>query len=133
MNSLESLRILIVDDVETVRIVFKKSMKELKMPNLFEASGVQLAWDIITEQAKKNEPIDVIISDWNMPSGDGIVLLKKIRESEVHSIKWSKFVMITGSDAKVTSAMDAGANNIIHKPFDATTLKYKLNLMYSHL
>ena len=65
-----------------------------------------------------------------MPMGDGNELLKRIRESSDHSIKYMKFVMVTGSDHKVAESMDLGAHSIIHKPFDKKFIKFKLDLIY---
>ena len=77
-----------------------------------------------------NSPVDLVFSDWNMDDGDGIDLLKKLRNSDDNRLKYLKFIMVTGSDHKVMSAMDEGAHNIIHKPFTPEIIMRKLELLY---
>lgn len=126
----DHLKALVVDDVDTVRRVLKKTLGELDINNVEEAPSVDLAWNALTSHQEKNEPFDIVFCDWNMPMGDGNELLKRIRESKVPAIKLIKFVMITGSDHKVAESMDLGAHNIIHKPFEKKFIKFKLDLIY---
>jgi CheY-like chemotaxis protein len=123
--SLHNLNVLIVDDVKVVRTSLKKILNEFSMEKVFEASNIQEAWDIIEEYQ-----IDLIFSDWNMPDGDGIELLRKLREHSNEKKKYTKFIMVTGAEEKTLKAMDSGANNIIHKPFDGNIILEKLNLIF---
>jgi two-component system chemotaxis response regulator CheY len=124
------LKALIVDDVETVRLVLKKTLGELDITKVDEAPSVDFAWDLLNFNAKNDDPFDIVFCDYNMPMADGNELLKRIRESSEHAIKYMKFVMVTGSDHKVAESMDLGAHNIIHKPFDKKFIKFKLDLIY---
>lgn len=125
-----NLKVLVVDDVETVRMVLKQTLGELDITKVEEAPSVSFAWDLIDFNNKNQDPFDLIFCDWNMPLGDGNELLKRVRESSEQAIKWVKFVMVTGSDHKVAESMDLGAHNIIHKPFDKKYIKKKLDLIY---
>lgn len=126
----DHLKVLIVDDVETVRLVLKKTLKELGIEKVEEAPSSQFAWDMLDFNGKNEDPFDLVLCDWNMPLEDGNVLLQKIRAASDPKIKWMKFIMITGTDHKVAESMDLGANNIIHKPFDKKFIKFKLDLIY---
>ncbi len=79
------------------------------------------------------QAVDIVLSDWNMPGGNGDELLGRIRSSEDDSLRLTKFIMITGAGEKTVEAIDAGANNIIHKPFTAETIKNKLELIFGKL
>ena len=133
MSTLSDLNILIVDDVTTVRNMLVKTLKGLGAKNFFHADNVVNAWDQIDSSVESGSPIDIIFSDWNMPGGDGIDLLHKIRSNENSEIRFMKFIMITGADDKVLAAMDTGSHNIIHKPFTPEMIKKKLELMYGEL
>lgn len=70
-------QILIVDDVEDIREILAVYILNQIEANIFQAESGQEALDIF-----KNHPqIDLIISDYNMPNGNGGFLYKKIRES----------------------------------------------------
>lgn len=124
------LNVLIVDDVSTVQKVFSKALREIGVNNIETTDSNLEAWNILNDKLNKSEKIDVVFCDWNMPKGDGIYLLKKIRESNDEKLKWTKFIMVTGSNDKVLEAMDEGANNVIHKPFSRDVISQKLNLIY---
>jgi len=122
---LSELQVLIVDDIKSVRTMLGKSLKSLGIQYVNEASNIEDAMLTI-----KNKPVDLIFSDWNMQNGDGIDLLKSLRSSAEKRLKYMKFIMVTGSDDKVMTAMDEGANNIIHKPFTPEIIMRKLELLY---
>ena len=122
---LSELQVLIVDDIKSVRTMLGKSLKSLGIQYVNEASNIEDAMLTI-----KNKPVDLIFSDWNMQNGDGIDLLKSLRSSDEKRLKYMKFIMVTGSDDKVMTAMDEGAHNIIHKPFTPEIIMKKLELLY---
>lgn len=126
----DKLKALVVDDVDTVRRVLKKTLGELNITQVEEAPSVELAWDRLNNDKKSDKPFDIVFCDWNMPMADGNELLKKVRDSEDRAINLLKFVMITSSDHKVAESMDLGAHNIIHKPFEKKFIKFKLDLIY---
>jgi two-component system chemotaxis response regulator CheY len=116
-------RILILDDMMTMRKIVQKNLKELGFTDIQEAADGNLGWAILEST---NPPIQLIISDWNMPNCSGLELIKKVRASE----KYAKtpFVMLTAEAeaAQVKEAVMAGVTNYIIKPFTAETLQQKL-------
>lgn len=122
----QNLNVLVVDDVKVVRSALSKALNKVNIIHISDAENIQEAWEIITKQK-----IDIIFCDWNMDDGDGIDLLKKLREQENNELKFKKFIMVTGAKDKAYLAMDAGAHNIIHKPFDVDTIRTKLELLYN--
>jgi len=116
-----NMRILVVDDAQTMRRIIVNLLRQLGFTNMTEADDGTTAWDKLN-----SEHIDLIISDWNMPKMTGIDLLKKVRESETYKI--TPFIMVTaeGKRENVIAAVQAGVSNYIVKPFNAATLKEKM-------
>lgn len=122
MSMSEDIRILLVEDAVTMRKIEINTLKSLGFKNIIEAGDGQIAMEIIKEQG----PVDLVISDWNMPNMGGFELLVWLRQQE--QFQTIPFLMATGqsdrSQAKI--AMDAGANGLIAKPFGAAELKEKM-------
>lgn len=116
-----NMRILVVDDAQTMRRIIVNLLRQLGFTNMIEADDGTTAWDRLSV-----EHVDLIISDWNMPKMTGIELLKKVRESEKY--KNSPVIMVTaeGKRENVIAAVQAGVSNYIVKPFNAATLKEKM-------
>lgn len=130
MTDLTKLKTIVVDDIATVRAVLSKSLKTLGITEITQSSSLDEAWGSLTSEFVNGTPYDIIFCDWNMPGGDGVELLKKIRTHENSNFRLTKFIMVTGANEKVLEAMDEGAHNIIHKPFSAEIIKEKLDLIY---
>lgn len=77
--------------------------------------------------------VDLIISDWNMDDIDGLTLLRIIRKHP--KTKAMPFIMATGRSDKeqVQEAISAGVNNYIIKPFDAMTMKKRIEAVIGNL
>ncbi len=116
-----NMRILVVDDAQTMRRIIVNLLRQLGFTNMTESDDGTTAWEKLN-----SEHIDLIISDWNMPKMTGIDLLKKVRESEKYKI--TPFIMVTaeGKRENVIAAVQAGVSNYIVKPFNAATLKEKM-------
>lgn len=115
------MKVLVVDDFATMRRIVKNILTQLGFKNIVEADDGATAVDLL-----KNEKVDLIISDWNMPKMTGLELLKKIRADE----KYSKhpFLMVTAEAQKqnVIEAVQAGVSNYVVKPFTAEAISEKL-------
>lgn len=116
-----NMRILVVDDAQTMRRIIVNLLRQLGFTNMTEADDGTTAWEKLS-----SEHIDLIISDWNMPKMTGIDLLKRVRESETYKV--TPFIMVTaeGKRENVIAAVQAGVSNYIVKPFNAATLKEKM-------
>lgn len=118
------MKILIVDDSLTMRRIIGNAIMQLGFNKgaYDEAEDGFKAWKML-----KKEQYDVILTDWNMPNMSGLELVKKIRADD--SYVNTPIIMITteGGRGEVITALKAGVNNYIVKPFPAETLKEKLN------
>ena len=117
-------RVLVVDDMLTMRKIVTKTCQKLGFQNIVDAANGALAWQIMNQA---NPPIELVISDWNMPESTGIDLLKRVRADS----RYSKipFVLVTAEaeQHQIVEAMQAGVSGYVIKPFSADTLKEKLD------
>jgi two-component system chemotaxis response regulator CheY len=120
-----SMKVLVVDDFATMRRIIKNVLKQIGFTHILEADDGTTALEVL-----KQNKIDLIISDWNMPQMNGLDLLKMVRNEE--PTKAIPFVMVTAEAQKdnVLQAVQAGVNNYIVKPFTADAVKEKLNQIF---
>lgn len=126
-----NMKILVIDDMSTMRKIIKKMLNEIGFTNLAEADDGATAWPMIQEAHANGEPYEFIVSDWNMPKMSGLDLLKNVRASE--EFKTLPFLMITAEaeQGNVVIAVKAGVSNFIVKPFSASTLKEKIDKIFN--
>ena len=117
----EGKKVLVVDDSAVMRQIIKKNLKELGFTELSEAedgaAGLKKAGE---------EPVDLIVSDWNMPNMTGLEFLKAVRADA--GLKGIAFIMVTSEadKEKIMEAVKAGVNQYIVKPFNAIQLEEKI-------
>ena len=117
----EGKKVLVVDDSAVMRQIIKKNLKELGFTELSEAedgaAGLKKAGE---------EPVDLIVSDWNMPNMTGLEFLKAVRADA--GLKGTAFIMVTSEadKEKIMEAVQAGGNQYIVKPFNAMQLEEKI-------
>ncbi|AXX87980.1 MULTISPECIES: response regulator [Malaciobacter] len=118
------MKILIVDDSSTMRRIIGNVVMQLgfSKEDFDEAEDGVKAWKLLSESH-----FDIILTDWNMPNMNGLELVKKVRSEGNH--QKTPIIMITteGGKSEVITALKAGVNNYIVKPFSADILKEKLD------
>ncbi len=119
------IKILSVDDFSTMRRIIKNILRQLGYNNVIEAEDGLSALHKL-----RQEKIDFIITDWNMPNMNGLELLKTIRADE--KLKHIPVLMVTAEALKdnVLQAVQAGVNSYIIKPFSPETLKEKMEIIF---
>ena len=128
MSVNKNLKILIVDDFATMRKVIRNLLKQGGFENVVEAEDGVAALKVL-----KSQPVDFIISDWNMPNMSGLELLKAVRSDD--ELKALPFLMVTAEALKdnVVAAVKAGVSNYIVKPFTAEVLNEKIEKIVNSL
>lgn len=116
------MRLLVVDDSSTMRRIIKNTLARLDYKDVLEAENGVQAWQILCE----NNDIEVLITDWNMPEMNGLELVKKVRAEQKYNEMPIIMVTTEGGKAEVITALKAGVNNYIVKPFTPQVLKEKL-------
>ena len=116
-----SMPILVVDDYSTMIRIIRNLLKQLGFENVDDASDGSAALNKM--RAKK---YGLVISDWNMEPMTGLQLLQEVRADA--KLKPMPFIMVTAESKteNVVAAKQAGVNNYIVKPFNAETLKKKI-------
>lgn len=120
-------RIVIADDMMTMRKIVIKCLKDLGYTDIQDAADGNLAWELVE---KANPPIQLIVSDWNMPNCSGLDFLKKVRANPATAK--IPFMMLTAEAEKhqVIEALKAGVTNYCIKPFTPDIFKTKLEETY---
>ena len=112
------MRILVVDDYQTMIRIVRNLLKQLGFSNVHEATDGGAALEKL-----RSNPFSLVISDWNMEPMNGLDLLREVRGDD--DLKKIPFIMITAESKvdNVIAAKKAGVDNYIVKPFNAATLK----------
>jgi two-component system chemotaxis response regulator CheY len=115
-------KILIVDDMQTMRRLLKSALNDLGYSNVVDADGGKSALSLL-----ESNDFSLLITDWNMPDMEGIDLLKAVRADE----RWKSMpVLMVTAEAKkeqILEAAEAGVNGYVVKPFQPAQLKEKLD------
>jgi len=128
MPAASSLRVLVVDDQQTIRSLVRVGLKEIGVIHIEDAvDGEDGLRALLTHKS------NLIISDYNMPKLDGLNFLRAVRSTP--ALKNTGFIMLTGraDNDLVQRAQQFGVNNYLVKPFTVTTLRQKIEAVYGAL
>jgi phosphoserine phosphatase RsbU/P len=114
------MRILIVDDDMSTRLLLTRFLTSWGHQVLAAADGVE-ALEVL-----EREGVQLVISDWLMPKMDGLELCKRIRARSFPGYVY--VIILTAKDSKgeLITAMEAGADDYIAKPFDKNELNVRI-------
>ncbi|MGH6802301.1 MAG: response regulator [Methylocella sp.] len=120
-----SMPVLIVDDYKTMIRIIRNLLKQLGFANVDEAGDGSAALNMMREK-----DYGLVISDWNMEPMTGYELLREVRAND--RLSRTPFIMVTAESKtdNVVAAKKAGVNNYIVKPFNAATLKAKIDAIF---
>jgi two-component system chemotaxis response regulator CheY len=120
------MRVLAVDDSATMRRIIKNQLMQSGVKEVDEAENGREALMLLG-----HGPYDLLITDWNMPEMSGLELVNEVRKSE--PIRKMPILMITTVSGKedIVTALKAGVNSYVVKPFDAATLQAKVTQLVS--
>lgn len=121
-----SMPVLVVDDYKTMIRIIRNLLKQLGFEDIDDAADGTEALEKM-----KQRKYGLVISDWNMEPMTGYELLKQVRADA--SLSKTPFIMVTAESKteNVIAAKKAGVNNYIVKPFNAQTLKGKIEAVFS--
>jgi two-component system chemotaxis response regulator CheY len=128
MPNAAGLKVLIVDDQNSVRQMTRLTLEEIGIQHIQEAEDGCAAMEKVGVQ-----PLDLIISDFNMPNMDGLGLLRAVRGHPY--ARKVPFILLTGRGDRelVVKAAQAGVNNYLIKPFTAAILRQKIEQVMGKL
>ena len=121
-----SMPVLVVDDYNTMIRIIRNLLKQLGFEDVDDASDGSAALAKLREKK-----YGLVISDWNMEPMTGYELLKEVRSDP--GLSKTPFIMVTAESKteNVIAAKKAGVNNYIVKPFNAQTLKTKIEAVFA--
>ena len=121
-----SMPILIVDDYKTMIRIIRNLLKQLGFEDVDEAADGSEALNKM-----RGRRYGLVISDWNMEPMTGYELLKEVRSDP--TLGKTPFIMVTAESKteNVIAAKKAGVNNYIVKPFNAQTLRSKIDAVFA--
>lgn len=118
------MQALVVDDSRTMRAILARHLRELGV----EVHEARTGRDGLLTLERLGR-VDLVMIDWNMPEMDGFEMLRHIRGD--HRFDDVRLMMVTTESelANVATALKAGANEYLMKPFDRDALLEKLLLL----
>jgi len=124
-------KFLVIDDFATMRKIIRKILTELGYTNVEEADDGATALPLIQKAHESGQPYQFIISDWNMPKMLGIDLLRACKSDP--KLANIPFMLVTAESEQkqILEAAKAGVSDYIVKPFNAATLKMKLEKVFA--
>ena len=128
MPSAASLKVLIVDDQQSMRLLIRGGLQQLGFRDFDEAADGEAGLKALVAN-----PVQLIISDFNMPKLDGLGLLRAVRVYPPTAK--TAYIMLTGrGDMElVQRAVQFGVNNFLVKPFTVATLREKIEAVFGPL
>ena len=115
------MRILVVDDSSTMRRIIINTLNKIGYSDCHEAANGREGVERLGAT-----PVDMIITDWNMPEMSGVDFIRAVRAND--STKHLPVLMVTTNAAQddIVEAMRAGVNNYVVKPFTPDTIREKI-------
>lgn len=117
-----AIRILVVDDATFIRDMIKKQLRD-KIPG---AEIIDAPDGARALAQMKNQSVDLILSDWEMPNMTGAELLSTVRA--MPNSEQTPFIMISsrGDRNHIVKAIELGVSDYLSKPFSAEELLKKV-------
>lgn len=114
------MKILIAEDDTTSRLLLGATLQKLGYEVVATGNGRE-AW-----KALQQEHFPVVISDWQMPDVDGLMLCRELRRQPAR--QYTNFILLTthGGRANYLEAMAAGVDDFLTKPLDEEQLSARL-------
>ena len=120
-----AMPVLVVDDYNTMVRIIRNLLRQLGFETIDDAS------DGVAALAKMRiRKYGLVISDWNMEPMSGFDLLREVRSDP--ELAETPFIMVTAESKteNVIAAKKAGVSNYIVKPFNAQTLRNKIEAVF---
>jgi len=121
------MKFLVVDDSITMRRIIINALQRIGYSDAIEASDGKEALD------KFDGSIGFVITDWNMPAMNGVEFTRAVRATPAGQSVPILMVTTRGAREDIVSAVEAGVNNYILKPFTPSVLKEKIDRLLAGL
>jgi two-component system chemotaxis response regulator CheY len=122
------VKALVVDDSKAIRMILARTLRELGYEVREAANGK----DALAVMAAEDNSVKLVLADWNMPEMNGLELLKRLRQEPALSSLVVVMVTTETEMEHMSSALEAGANEYVMKPFTKDILLQKLEMLGMH-
>lgn len=121
---MKKLSVLIVDDSSVMRKIVERAVRKtgLVLEKVMEAENGAVALQILQTQTP-----DLVLSDINMPTMDGLELLRHLQEAGAAQTVPILMITTDGSESKVMEAISLGARGYIRKPFTPSDIRDQIS------
>jgi two-component system chemotaxis response regulator CheY len=123
VKQMSEIRALIVDDSSVMRKIVERSLRQAGLESLVV---VEAGSGIEALQILKSEEVDLILSDINMPSMDGLEFVRQLHSQQLAPEVPVVMITTESSEEHVRQAIEAGAKGYIRKPFTADQVKQRV-------
>jgi len=118
-------RALVVDDSRAMRSILARILVRLGFEVLQAADGLEG----LATLDSASPPVELVLSDWNMPEMDGLQFVKTLRANPKFANVVVVMVTTETHTEQMFTALSAGANEYIMKPFTAEMVEEKLRML----
>ena len=122
------MKFLVVDDSPTMRRIVNNTLKGLGYSNVVEAEDGKEALAKLFA-----DPVDFIITDWNMPNMNGLEFVHEVKKDDKLSSIPILMVTTRGNKQDILDAMQAKVNSYVIKPFTPPVIKEKIETIMASL
>ncbi len=122
------MKFLVVDDSPTMRRIVINALASFGYDSVVEAEDGQDAFSKL-----QANPVEFIITDWNMPNMNGLEFTKAVRADAKFSKLPILMVTTRGLKQDIIEALQARVNNYVVKPFTPQVLKEKIDVILSSI
>lgn len=113
MISKKNITVLIIDDEPDILELMEEEFRYCGYNTLTAMSGNEAV------QVLQKSPVDIVVSDYKMPNGNGMVVLDYVKKMSNRP----DFFFVSGqADVSIEDALKAGAKKFFTKPFDLDEL-----------
>ena len=117
------MRILIAEDDATSRTILMAVLGKSGYEIELRADGLEAL-----EAFKQSDPPDLAIVDLIMPKVDGLELVREVRALHAPKPPYIIILSTKSETADVVAGLEAGADDYLAKPFDATELRARIEV-----
>ncbi|MGH2541186.1 MAG: response regulator transcription factor, partial [Ardenticatenaceae bacterium] len=114
------MRVLVIDDDDALREVLCAALEDIGHDVLAAENGQQ-AWQLLGENH-----VQLVITDWVMPTVDGLELVQRIRDGSFPRYIYIIILTARNSQSDIVVGLQSGADDYLTKPFDLHELQARV-------
>ena len=115
---------LVIEDSSTIRMILKQLLSKMGFNVVEACNGLEGL-----ERLKEMDQTAVVMVDWNMPKMSGIDFVRAVRTQRAYDALPLIMVTTNAELENINTALEAGANEYIMKPFTLDMVREKLELL----